>query len=401
MNLERQPILPAKIEPNGPDVLGLERHDNIHGEAALRIFNGFSYISELILKNDKSKRGELVGNTESIELPVVSIDDFRSLGLKRTQDTETGRVCFELYRTDIGSEHGGFFAIQNSDGSVILKRDLLNEQLIDKKDDDYGEIVSTAMFAMIKYGELNNISSSLIKTNYKDEHLGNKKMLELTKQAKKEQKFVHKSVDKIGKAVCKAGNTVKLVFTKETSNGLERKIAPGRVAVAALLLPIPGLSSGFYETPMPRPASVEIVADSATAIMANMNKPPAPDKEAIYEEKQLDIVGAETLQPGSGEQPIQYISEVIKEASDFKITNDELSGKSPRRVDMAEGLQPGLCNRLGIYSGIQDRDYTLITTNSKMKDKLTVEPSQDSVYVCNISEGYIESGEASLVFDTI
>jgi hypothetical protein len=401
MNLERHHILPARIEPEGNDVLGLERHNNIHGEAAVRIFNGFSYISELILKNDKSKRGELIGNSESIEFPVVSIDDFRSLGLKRTQDTETGRVCFELYRTDIGSEHGGFFAIQNSDGSVILKRDLLNEQLIDKKDDDYGEIVSTAMFAMIKYGELNNISSSLIKTNYKEEHLSDKKMLELTKQAKKEQKLVHKSIDKIGKTVCKLGNTVRLVFTKETSNGLERKIAPGRIAVAALLLPIPGLSSGFFESPVPRPASLEIIADSATAIAANMNKPPAPDEEAIYDDKQIDITGAEKLQPGSGEQPIQYLSKVNQEASDFTIINDELYGQSPRRVDMAEGLQPGLCNRLGIYSGVQDKGYTLVTTNSKMQDKLTVEPNQDSVYVCNVSDGYIESGEASLVFDSL
>lgn len=390
-----RPALPPAIQAEA-DPLGLAEFKNPQDAVAEQIFYGFSYICCQIAQNNPHIRAQFANGNGPIEFPIVSVGDFHRFGLRWFDDKE-GRSTYELYRADKGNPNGGFFAIQNTDGSVILTRELGGGCT----DENYPEMLGAAQKALLIYAVKSNVPLHNINSFAKQDYMNDQTVRLFVEQAKKEQKPYYKTWNQAKSLTGRVGNTVYGIFTKEVSSGM-RKLAIGRIALAAVLLPLPGYSEGLFDSPVLRPASFELAADAGTALIDAATPEKKPDLEALYDTEQLDLP-AEALVANS-ERPLAVIAPVDRvgnyEVVDFINTNASLHGTSPRRVRLREDLRPNSCQRLAVAPATQSNNLLLATTNSRMSGKLTVESTGAGIFVCNTTKEFIDNDQADIVFDS-
>lgn len=381
--------LPPAAE-SGMDPLGLAEFRNPHDAVAEQIFFGFSYICSQIAQNNPDVRAQFASKSNPVEFPVVTLGNFHRFGV-RWFDDHTGKSTYEFYRADQGNPAGGFFVIQNSDGSTILSRTLDGSP----EDENYPEILSAAQRALLIYAQKTNIPMQALTNSAHYDHLDDPAVESLRKRIKIEQKLYCRLYRQAFGFVSRAGNTLYGIFTKEISPGV-RKPAIGRIALAAILMPLPAYSEGI------RPASVELAVDAGGAVARSLTPDKKPDLEALYDSEQRDIQGESFVTPT--ERPIVVVSAADglgqRSVIDFSINGGALHGTSPRRVKLRADLQPKFCQRLPVAPEIQDNNLSLVTSNSHMAGRLTVESTGAAVFVCNKTDDFIDNEEMDLIFDS-
>lgn len=392
--------------PVGQNTLGLEGVKDPDKVRAERLFNALAYITEKVLDSNPAARQELLNEGDSLELPELRVDEGIRYGIRYTETSYEGIGAtsrnFCLYRTDSGNSGMGFMIRQIDDDHTIVPLDINAIDDISEPED----MLAEAMNAVLHYGDIININPRVLRRQSEDQHLTYDTLARFTRQASYEttRRFRLQSVAKAAGRYALA-QAARLI-TREGPNGLGRKMSPYRLVGLALLLPIPGYSSGLFDTSILRPASVELVADAVSLgadLIGSLHQPTA---EEVYDAKELDTVGIGVLRSGAEASPIQYANaqDVPEGAVTFGYDTDPdialLGGTSPRRFNLATSLGPLQCSMVLVDTDSSHSNVSLFTTNPSITGSITVERSGDAVYICNTDKSAISPSEASLVFDS-
>ena len=385
--------LPAIISRSPNDPFGLTEHLDVHGAAAEHVYGQLSYISNLFFAGNSDTRHALV-KTGRAMLPEVALGEFVRLQLSVSHDEDTGLNSYHLVRNDTGQPDGGFSVLPRPNGKIIIRSDL-------EDDTDTEKLIQAASKAIAVYAFKLGLEPSVLKSFQHIDHLSSGRMRELSQQVHTEHTFRYKAarrVKHLGKKAAKQAFT--LISVPDTVFPEKRILSRRRLAALVLVLPIPGYSEGFFNSPVLRPAVVELGADTLNAVVAESYQ---PSQTQTYNARNIDLTNAQRLVVGQT-KAVSFIESLPESANDVTQTEfgltaaletGELNGTSPQRVVIKQSLRPDESIRLPISSKLRGRELFFGGTDPDVAKLVSAQAGSSSIVITNISGRILTSTDLS------
>jgi len=395
--------LPPAIRVEG-DLLGLVEHNAPREAFANRIFAGFEDLTRQYIQTKPEARAAFV-TRQPVDLPDMHVD-MCSYSVRRSYEAECGLTKYEVLRTDIGSDDGGFVLglFEFDDKSILFRTAAGIEPKPDS--DEYLKQLEIAYRFLGVYVSRNNFKKP--QNNPGEVAVLEQTLLPSLLEADRHNRRWTQRLRRAGSRTLAAatGQAAKLVTKKVTVQeaGIPvtyRKLAPGRVALLAVLTPLPFLSENVSDSvPIPRPASID-VAEAASAFVFSGGDVDG----STYDIEAYDLPSNAYIAPGNemdvpaleGTLPVEIIEGA---PSVYTINEDDQDvGPSPRVLKVEEVLEPAACTSVAIDEAQQDEQIGVLAMSSSDAADLSVEVSQNRVEICNTSDRAIDFTDRDLYID--